>query len=343
MSGELVLVARLDNLGDVLLTGPAVRAVAAGASRVTFLAGPKGAPAARLLPGVDEVVTFDAPWVGDEPARVRAAGVGALVDRLAGLGAKRALIFTSSHQSPLPLALLLRLAGFEWIGAFSHDYPGSLLDVRLRSPGDVHEVERALLLAGAAGYRLPAGDDGALRLRVPIVARRPVPERYVVVHPGASVPARALPFATTRALVARLVDEGWKVVITGSEAERQLAREISSGLARVHVLAGDTDLVRLATVLASAAVAVTGNTGAAHVAAAVATPVVSVFAPVVPAARWRPWRVPHVVLGDQEIACARCRARTCPRPGQPCLAEVTPAAVVDAIGSLTGAIEARAS
>ena len=50
-----VLVARQDNNGDVLLTGPAVRAVAARAT-VTMLSGPRGAAAAHMLPGVDEVI-----------------------------------------------------------------------------------------------------------------------------------------------------------------------------------------------------------------------------------------------------------------------------------------------
>ena len=48
-----VLVVRTDSDGDVLLAGPAVRAVAAHAA-VTMLVSPAGAQAARLLPGVDE-------------------------------------------------------------------------------------------------------------------------------------------------------------------------------------------------------------------------------------------------------------------------------------------------
>ena len=55
------LAVRLDNAGDVLLAGPAVRAIAAACGRVTMLAGPRGAAAARLLPGVDEVVAWRAP------------------------------------------------------------------------------------------------------------------------------------------------------------------------------------------------------------------------------------------------------------------------------------------
>jgi heptosyltransferase III len=72
-------------------------------------------------------------------------------------------------------------------------------------------------------------------------------------------------------------------------------------------------------VLAGAEAVVVGNTGPAHLAAAVGTPVVSLFAPVVPAVRWRPWKVPHLLLGDQAAACAGSRARICPVPGHPCL------------------------
>jgi ADP-heptose:LPS heptosyltransferase len=79
---------------------------------------------------------------------------------------------------------------------------------------------------------------------------------------------------------------------------------------------------------------VTGNTGPLHLAAAVGTPVVAVFPPTVALERWRPWRVPHLVLGEQEVPCAGCRSRTCPLPRQTCLDEVTPAAVVAAVDRL---------
>jgi ADP-heptose:LPS heptosyltransferase len=66
----------------------------------------------------------------------------------------------------------------------------------------------------------------------------------------------------------------------------------------------------------------------------VGTPVVSLFSPVVPAARWRPWGVPHVLLGDQEAPCAGSRARVCPVPGHPCLDGVPVAEVVAAVERL---------
>jgi heptosyltransferase-3 len=100
-------------------------------------------------------------------------------------------------------------------------------------------------------------------------------------------------------------------------------------------LAGRTDLAGLIGVIARADAVAVGNTGPAHLAAAVGTPVVSIFPPTVPAAAWAPWRVPNVILGDQDAACAGCRARVCPLPDMPCVSGVTPAMVVEAVGLLT--------
>jgi ADP-heptose:LPS heptosyltransferase len=84
------------------------------------------------------------------------------------------------------------------------------------------------------------------------------------------------------------------VAVTGSAAERELTAFVA-GDDGVD-LGGATTFAGLARVLAAADAVVVGNTGPAHLAAAVGTPVVSVFAPTVPAVRWRPWRVPHELL-----------------------------------------------
>lgn len=329
------LVARLDNVGDVLLAGPAVRAVAATGERVLFLAGPAGAEAARLLPGVDHVLVLDAPWVSFDAPPVAAGPLASMIAEVAMAGVNEALVLTSFHQSPLPLALLLRLAGVDRIGATCTDYPGRLLDVRHTYVADQHEVEQSLSLAAAMGHRLAPGDDGRLRIDLPRVAtagRLDAP--YVVVHPGASVPARGLPADRTGAVVDALVERGWAVVVTGGRAEAASAAALASRPC-VTSIAGRTDLAELAEWVTGAAAVVCGNTGIAHVAAAVGTPLVQAYAPTVPARRWHPWRVPHVQLGTAHIPCAGCRARCCPVPGQPCLDPFTPAAVVDAVARLT--------
>ena len=333
-----VLVARLDNNGDVLLAGPAIRAVAGGARCVTLLCGPRGQDAARLLPGVDELVVFSAPWIDPEPQPVDPLGIDALVQDLHQRAIDQALILTSFHQSALPLALLLRLADVPVIAAISPDYPGSLLDVRHQVSDDIHEVERNLSLAATLGYRLPPGDDGRLQVkRAPMAAELP----YVVVHPGASAPARTWPASSHRALVRALVDGGRRVVVTGGPGEAVLTAHVAGGDRRVTDLGGRIEMEQLADVLAAADVVVVGNTGPAHLAAAVGTPVVSLFAPVVPAGRWRPWRVPHILLGDQEAACANSRARHCPIEGHPCLSSVSIEQVIAAVDRLSSVAARR--
>jgi ADP-heptose:LPS heptosyltransferase len=339
VDGGTVLVVRLDSVGDVLLAGPAVRAVAAGARRVVLLCSPVGAEAARLLPGVDTTLVWRCPWIDARPEPVDSGDIGELVATLAAERIDTALVLTSFHQSPLPTALLLRMAGVPRIGAVSVDYPGTLLDVRLRPgtdlPENLPEPCRALAVAEALGYALPPCDDGRLALRdLPDVTALVGDGRYVVVHPGASVPARAWSPVRHAEAVAALVRAGHRVLVTGTPAERELTALVASGVGTD--LGGRTTLAELASVLAGADAVVVGNTGPAHLAAAVGTPVVSLFSPVVPSVKWAPYRVPMVLLGDQSAACRDTRATGCPVPGHPCLADVTASDVLRAVTLLTG-------
>jgi ADP-heptose:LPS heptosyltransferase len=332
-----VLVARLDSVGDVVLAGPAVRAIASGAEEVLLLVGPQGTAAAALLPGVGRVATWACPWIISPAPAVSRGCVEELNAIVAAFSPDQAVILTSFHQSPLPLALLLRLAGVRRITGASVDYAGSLLDVRLRPgddfPEDQPEPLRALCIANAAGFHLPEGDDGRLQL-VPLPAAPDMTrgQPYIVVHPGASAPARQWPAGHYAEAVRLLARGGFRVLVTGGPGERRLTAQVAGDDARD--LGGLTDLPALAGLLSGASVVVTGNTGPAHLAAAVGTPVVSLFSPVVPAVRWAPYGVPVVLLGDQHAPCRDSRATRCPVDGHPCLASVLPAEVIEACQGL---------
>jgi ADP-heptose:LPS heptosyltransferase len=334
------LVARLDSAGDVLITGPAVRAVAAHHDRVVMLVGPRGRAAAELLPGVDEIVEWQAPWVDFDSPELTADHVEALVKQVRDIAPERAFVFTSFHQSPLPLALLCRMAGVSWTGAICEDYPGTLLDLRHHVPDGIPEVARALSLARAGGCDLPGGDDGGLRIRdLPGVPRDVADligtDRFIAFHPGAAVPARMPTPARSAGMVRALCDAGYRVVVTGSGDERDLTARVAGDVA--VDLGGRVDLSGLAAVYAAARVVVAPNTGPAHLAAAVATPVVSLFAPVVPASQWAPYGHAVTLLGDQNSACRATRARTCPVQGHPCLDGITDSTLVAAVHQWGGA------
>ena len=340
------LAVRLDNAGDVLLAGPAVRAVAAGGDAVDAARRPaRAAAAARCCPASTRSLVWRRAVDPDPtPAPVDPADVDALRRRCCAAGASDEAV--DPHLVPperrCRLALLLRLAGVRRDRRDQRRLP-RLAARRPRTACDRRRCprpERALLaLAAAAGFApaRPATTAALRRARARCRRCRPAcPARpYVVVHPGASVPARAWPPAHARGgRRRRWPAPGWPGA--SSPAARASATLTAARRRRRGAvdLGGRTDLAELAAVLAGADAVVVGNTGPAHLAAAVGTPVVSLFAPVVPAARWRPCGVPHVLLGDQDAAC-----RGTPRPRLP---GARPPVPVDGVAAPGGRGRARA-
>ncbi|OBK73276.1 glycosyltransferase family 9 protein [Mycobacterium sp. 1274761.0] len=335
---SLGLIARLDSAGDVLITGPAVRAIAAAHDDVTFLAGPRGREAAELLPGVGDVIEWQAPWVDFNSPELTAGHVESLIKQLRDLRPDHAFIFTSFHQSPLPLALICRMAQVPWVAAICEDYPGTLLDLRHHVGDGIPEPQRALSLAAASGCALPAGDDGALRISCPPLPpelERLTTTTFVAFHPGAAVPARRPTADRSAAMVEALTRAGHRVIVTGGADETDLTAAVAGEIA--VDLGGRTTLATLGAVFAAARVVVVPNTGPAHLAAAVGAPVVSLFAPVVPASQWMPYAQNVIRLGDQNAACQLTRARECPVVGHPCLNGITDTELVAAVDRLGGA------
>lgn len=319
------LVVCLDGMSGVLLAGPAVRAVATGADHVTMLCGPRGASAAGLLPHVDEVRVWEAPWEGTRPPTVDEADVEGLLRSLRDAAYDVALIVTSFEQSPLPIALLLRMAHVPRVGAESSDHMGTLIDVHHRRLPGRHDAEAALDTAAALGFLPRTGDDGRLRvLPTPDTTGLTGNGPYVVLHPGASAQDRAWDAGRAAEAVALLADAGHRVVVTGGPEESALTRRVSGDTA--VDLGGRTDLRTLAGVLRTADVVVAGDTGPAHLAAATGTPVVSVGSPAVPAERRSPYGVPSVLLGEQDNPFADT--------GRPGLNEALPDDVVRAVQKL---------
>jgi ADP-heptose:LPS heptosyltransferase len=279
---------------------------------------------------VHDLLIFDAPWVHKPPPPLRISDLVRTIWRIRHGRYHDSLILTSAFQSAIPTALVLRIAGVKRICAVSHDYPGSLLDLRIDIDDHLHEAQRSARIAQAAGYP-DVGDD--LRVRDDVTAYAWPARPYVVVHPGADVPARQWDKDRAREAVAALSRTGYEVLVTGGPEESDLTRYVAAD--HGTDLGGRTSLRQLAGILRNAQAIVVGNTGPAHLAAAVGTPVVSLFAPVVPAHKWGPYGVAHVMLGDQNAPCADTRAARCPIPGHPCITSVTADEVVAAVQSLT--------
>jgi len=337
-----VLAVRLDALGDVVMTGPALRALQAARAgrRLTLLTSPAGAAAGRLLPGVDGLIVYDAPWMKATAARADPEPDVAMIARLAGLRFDAAAVFTTYSQSPLPAALLCYLAGIPRRLAHCRENPYQLLTdwIPDAEPGAGvrHEVRRQLDLVAAVGGRLA---DERLALRVPAAAAARAAallevvglddiHPWIAVHPGGSAPSRRYPAERFAEVVRGLAEAGVAVLLTGGAGEQPLVRAIqqAAGVA-THSLAGRLGVAELAAVLARARVLVSNNTGPVHIAAAVGTPVVDLYAQTNP--QHTPWSVDHRVL-FHDVPCKYCYKSVCPHGHHDCLARVTPESVVAA-------------
>jgi len=345
-----VLAVRLDTLGDVVMTTPALRALrtARPDRRVTLLTSSAGAEAARLVSDVDDVIVYDAPWLKATTSRADSAADRAMADRLRLLRFDGAVIFTVYSQNPLPAAMLCFLADIPLRLAHCRENPYQLLTDWVSDPEPDrlvrHEVRRQLDLVEAIGCRT---DDERLSLRVTEDHRRSVrglldaagidrQREWVVVHPGARAASRRYPPESFASACRRLVAErGCQVVFTGEASERTLIAAIRAASDAPSIsLAGELGLVELAALLADASLLISNNTGPVHVAAAVGTPVVDLYALTNP--QHTPWAVAHRVL-SHDVPCKYCYRSVCPAGHHECLRGIPPAAVVSAAHELLGA------
>jgi lipopolysaccharide heptosyltransferase II len=338
-----ILCVRLDALGDVLMTTPAIRALkqTKPGRNITLLTSPPGAEVAALVPAVDEVIVYDAPWMKATQPRANSKPDWAMTERLRRARFDAAVVFTVYSQNPLPAALLCYLAGIPLRLAHCHENPYQLLTnwIQDPEPGRMirHEVQRQLDLVAAVGCQTK---DPRLSLRFSEKAQRRVRELlqrqgmndsqpWVVIHPGASAPSRRYPAEGFIEAARRLRFEmGCQVIFTGSAEEEAFVAEIRRQMrAASFSVVGLLDLEELAALLAQAALLIANNTGPVHVAAAVGTPIVDLYALTNP--QHTPWQVPSRVL-NHDVPCKYCYKSVCPEGHQNCLRLVTPDEIVSA-------------
>ncbi|HEX5541521.1 MAG TPA: glycosyltransferase family 9 protein [Micromonospora sp.] len=326
-----LLVVRPDNLGDVLMVGPALRALrrAAPDARLDLLAAPAGAPAAALLPEVDGVLTASVSWQQADPDEVPVTDDLELVTRIAAGGYDAAVILASFSQSPWPAGYLCRLAGVpirvgmskEFGGAgLTHWVPAPDTDSGTRVAGEtLHEVDRSLHLLQQVGV---APVSRRLHAVVPPAARRSGRYRptelgvaphqpYALILPGASCAARRYPPDRLARVARLLVSSGLRVVVAGTAKEAEPVAAVTRECPQAVSLVGQLEVPELAQVVAESCVVICNNSGGAHLANALGTPVVVLFSGTERVAQYRPRFGPAAVL-NIDTDCSPCRQFVCP-------------------------------
>jgi ADP-heptose:LPS heptosyltransferase len=258
-------------LGDLLTAVPALRALARAfpEHHHVLATSPGLAPLVDLIGSTDRVIS-------SRPLQpLSRIDRPALAVNLHGRGPESHRVLQALQPD--------RLIAFADI-AGGHDGP----DWR----ADEHEVQRWCRLLDESGIPADPNDLDLPRptAPVPLAARG-----AVMIHPGAASEARRWPAARWAAVAKRLSGDGASVVVTGSRDERSLTEAVvrMADLERDADLAGRTDLVELAGVVAASRCVLSGDTGLAHLATAFRTPSVTVFGPTSPQL-WgppadRPW------------------------------------------------------
>lgn len=332
-----ILAVRLDSMGDVLMTTPALAALRGGPAveHVALLTSPAGAAVAAMVPALDEVIVYEAPWM-KAGAEHGPTYDHAMIARLADGGYDAAAIFTVYSQNPWGAAMLCRLAGIARVLAHSRERAYRLIGdaVAETEPegGIRHEVQRHIDLVATLGWTArdprmtlvpPRAAAAAADARI---AELGLAGRWAVVHPGASAPSRRYPFfADAMRLLAR---DGWRFVVTGDAGEAASCHAViaEAGVDAAN-LAGQLDLGTLAALIGRAPVVLTNNTGPAHIAAAMGTPVVDLYALTNP--QHTPWMTEARVL-NHDVPCRWCYGSVCREGHHLCLRGVAPAMVADA-------------
>lgn len=337
-----VLCIRLDNMGDVLMTTPAIRALkqAHVERKLTLLASSSGARLGPFLPDVDRVIAYDAPWVRNDIDDRDADWH--IIQTLQREKFDAAVIFTVYSQNPLPAALMCRLAGIPRVLAHCRENPYRLLSnhVAESEPEHIrHETQRQIDLVRQVGaycsdrhlsFVTRATDRLSLYQKLDS-AGLSRDTRVMVAHCGASAASRRYPAASFAAVFRQLGPRAGPIVLTGDASEAKLTQKIKKqcgDAVGLIDLAGRLDLGELACLIEDAHLLLSNNTGPVHIAAAVGTPVVDLYALTNP--QHTPWMVPHRLL-YHDVPCKYCYRSICPEGHHQCLRGVNPQAVTAAV------------
>src|SRR5215510_509109 len=305
-----ILLVRPDGIGDEILCLPVATALrrCLPKARILFLSSQNAAPILDQHPDIDEVLTI----TGQEP-------LGEIVALFRG--GIDAAVFLKPFRRLMAAAFVARVpirvaTGYRW-----YSFLANSRVYQHRHDFSKHESEYNLHLLTGLGL-----DPGPVTR--PLLVLSPgertwsqtrlagLPKFTVVVHPGGLSARRWQPQRYWN-LAKRLVSNGYGVIFTGSQSERDLFKiecgspqDLGTGVLDVM---GQLTVRELMAVIGTCHVVVSGATGPAHIAAALGISTVSIYDPRRNnhPIRWKPLGKGLVVLPDVPV-CEKCIGEACP-------------------------------
>lgn len=342
-SGEIpmdILVLRLDRIGDVLTSLPALHALRAELpnARIRLAVGEWSREIASDAP-VDEVLVWNAPWVGraDEGTLSLSS-----MFQAARAVARRPPDLAIDLQGDLRAAWLMAASGAASRSGYANTGSAALLTRTIPLDEDVNLVEQNYRAVDIAlGRKVPrrpfrwidetARARGREQLRAALhAAGLPHEGPLIGLHPGAGRSIKEWPVERFSSLAQRLVKErAATLVLTGSSNESAKTRAIlDAGSPRAVLdLSGRQSLREFAELMSALDAFVSCDTSAMHFACAIGVPSVAIFGPSDPGRYFCGGpagfgsTARHVVLRP-DLWCSPCNLIR--RPPKECAAAVAP-------------------
>jgi lipopolysaccharide heptosyltransferase II len=303
-----ILCIRLDNMGDLLMSSPAIRALKETFnSRITLLTSSMAAGIAGKINEIDEVISYDLPWIKANQT-INSEHFFEIFQKLKSYKFDAAVMFTVYSQNPLPTAMLAYLSEIPLRLAYCRENPYELLThwVPDKEPYSVikHQVKRDLDLAASVGastsnvqITISTPDNFLESVKEKLIAcginlNRP----WLIIHAGVSEEKRQYPFDLWVETAKKIIDKlGYQVLFTGASSEKLLTDDLQKATGEYSFsLAGMLSLDEFIVLIKQAPLVISVNTGTIHLAAAVQTPVIVLYALTNP--QHYPWKVAGKVL-----------------------------------------------
>lgn len=287
-----VLCIRADNIGDVLMSSPAFRALKETFNcKITLLTSAMGNLITPFIAEIDETIVANLPWIKTKDP-VDKSAFFELIQKIESFRFDAAIIFTVYSQNPLPAAMLAYMAGIPKRLAYCRENPYDLLsdwEVEKEPYHYIrHQVTRDLDLVKAIGAKTDNNHlsifytEKALKsaLKKLLDAGVDLTKRWLILHPGVSEKKREYPvekwIETGRLLRDTL---SFQLIITGSETERESGCEIQKAVgASAFCLSGILSMEEFIAIISQAPIVISVNTATVHIAAATHTPVIVLYA-----------------------------------------------------------------
>lgn len=325
-SGDRFLIVRLGALGDVIHGMPVVAALRAHypGAQIDWAADPRYVGLLRGLRGLDDVLGVD--------PRAGGRRLWTAVRTLR----RRRYTTVFDLQGLVKSAVLSRLSGGRRVVGFSRMHvrepAATLFYTRAIEPaGATHVIRKNLALLTAVGIvtdRIEVPLEAAATAASRTVAERFEPAGYVVLNAGAAWPNKCWPPERFGAVAARVQERtGLRSIVLWGPGEEELARAVVVASSGAAVLAPETTILDIAAIAARSRLVISGDTGPAHLAAAVGAPVVGLFGPTDPQ-RNGPWAARDVVVSRYDSCSCRYERRC--HESVRCIDSISTSAVVDA-------------